>query len=70
MANQRKESGMMNGGECESKKTDSQKRLENQTKVETNIPPVELFWGQIPILGTGGRGQLSKFTTKIFLLGG
>ncbi|WP_208787790.1 hypothetical protein [Enterococcus casseliflavus] len=49
MANQRKESGMMNGGECESKKTESQKRLENQTKVGTNIPPVELFWGQIPI---------------------
>ncbi len=31
------------------KKQNPKKRLENQTKVGINIPPVELFWGQIPI---------------------
>nr|DAD97212.1 MAG TPA: hypothetical protein [Siphoviridae sp. ctWsj12] len=36
----------------------------------SDIPPVEIFWGQIPKLGTGGWGQLSKFMTKNFLLGG
>lgn len=29
-------------------------------KVGTNTPPVELFWSQMGIVGTGGWGQLSK----------
>lgn len=51
---------MTNGGEWGLKEILSQKWEDNLTKVGTNIPPVELFRGQIPIQGTGGRGRLER----------